>query len=130
MNIQQKTEQIVSKLRGTDDYNFISSKMGEVCISHLIESTLELLENEKQIHINKAGEACVVLAKILSQKQLTDITDDELSISKMYIENKRRQDESNYIRSLQIQIEELKHPCCFQCKTPFGSLCEKCANQD
>ena len=25
MNIQQKTEQIVSKLRGTDDYNFISS---------------------------------------------------------------------------------------------------------
>lgn len=108
MNIEQKAEQIVSKLRGTDDYNFISSKMGEVCIYHLIESTLELLENEKQIYINKVGEACVVLAKILSQKQLTDITDDELRVSKMYLENKRQQDESNYIRSLQIQIEELR----------------------
>jgi len=103
-----KKEIVIEKLRGTDDYRFISSKMGDVCIEHLIESTLEILEEYIRNYENKAGEACVVLAKILSQKQLTDIVKDEFNSASMYIEAKRQQDEINYIKDLQRQIEELK----------------------
>ena len=82
--------------------------MGDVCIEHLIESTLEILEEYIRNYENKAGEACVVLAKILSQKQLTDIVKDEFNSASMYIEAKRQQDEINYIKDLQRQIKELK----------------------
>lgn len=61
-------ERILEKLRGTCDYTFISSKMGDVVVSHLVESILLILEEERKSYINKGGEACDALAKILLQK--------------------------------------------------------------
>lgn len=93
-------KQIADKLRGTDDYSFISSKMGEVCVIHLIESVLETIPD--------ADKVVIELGKILSGRQNTDISDDEIRFTSLAIENKRKQDESNYIKSLLDEIERLK----------------------
>ncbi len=66
----------------------------------------KLLEEKKLEYENKAGESCVILAKILSQKQLKDISDDCFSFASMNVEAKRKQDEINYIRYLQEQAKE------------------------
>lgn len=71
------------------------------------ETIKECVEKEKN-YKNTIGEACIVLAKILSQKPLADITEDELHITRMHLEGKRQQDEINYIRDLKNQIAELK----------------------
>jgi hypothetical protein len=86
------TKYIQDRLRGTDDYTFISSKMGEVCVAHLIESVLEVIPDTDKIVIE--------LGKILVGRQNTDISDDDVSLCRMAIENKRKQDESNYINYL------------------------------
>ena len=57
---------------------------------------------------NEAGEACVALNKILSLKQEKDITEDEVSFMKLNLENKRRQDEANYVNSLLSKIDKLE----------------------
>ena len=50
-------KQILERLKGTDDYTFISSKMGDVVVSHLVETILEWLVYDKKIYENKAGES-------------------------------------------------------------------------
>jgi hypothetical protein len=85
------------------------SLIGRDCDIDVISAwwIVKMVEHSKEYE-NKMGEACVALAKILVAKQYTEITDDEVKISAMYLEGKRKQDEINYIQYLRNQIEELK----------------------
>lgn len=87
-----------------EDYkNIISPDLENFIEEHYIS------KEEVRIYKNEAAEACIVLSKILSKKQLGDIKEDELRTTSLYLEGKRKQDEVNYVKSLLYRIEELEN---------------------
>lgn len=76
-------------------------------MSQLFDLYLEEFEEKKLHYENKAGEACIALEKILSGRQATDISDDEIKFVSINVEAKRKQDEINYITHLQEQVREI-----------------------